>query len=186
MGRDIQRFFGKRPQFGILLPILVGLDGVQKMSKSLNNFVGLKEDALSMYSKLEKVPDALVDSYLTLLTDLELTTLPSDLRERQKVMALSVTSKFHGINAAKSAQQNASKLISGLQRFASDIPTASLAEIVFPVKAFYLISALGLCSSSSEARRQIQGGGVRLDGEKILDPNIGIPFLLYSNYIFFL
>ena len=170
MGRDMQRLFGQRPQFGLLLPILVGLDGLQKMSKSLGNIVALKDDVLSMYSKLEKVPDELVDSYLTLLTDIKLTTLPPDLREKQKIMALNVTAKFHGPNAAKAAQENASKLVLGSQDSISDIPEISIGNIDFPVKAFYLISALGLCVSSSEARRQIKGGGIRLDGEKILDP----------------
>ncbi len=80
MGRDLQRHFGQRPQFGLLLPILPGLDGVQKMSKSLGNTVGLLEDPLSMYSKLEKVPDAAVEAYLTLLTDLDPATLPADAR----------------------------------------------------------------------------------------------------------
>ncbi len=172
MGRDMQRLFGKRPQFGLLLPILIGLDGLQKMSKSLGNIVALKDDALSMYSKLEKVPDNLVDSYLTLLTGIDLTTLPVDLREKQKLMALMVTSKFHGLTAAKAAQENSSKLVLNFQHSISDLPEASIANIDFPVKAFYLISALGLCPSSSEARRQIKGGGIRLDGEKILDPNI--------------
>ncbi|WP_255098544.1 tyrosine--tRNA ligase, partial [Synechococcus lacustris] len=88
MGRDLQRHFGMKPQFGLLMPILPGLDGVQKMSKSLGNTVGLKEDPLSMYSKLEKVPDGLVDQYITLLTNLELGALPSNPRERQMAMAL--------------------------------------------------------------------------------------------------
>lgn len=78
MGRDMQRHFGQRPQFGLLLPILPGLDGVQKMSKSLGNTVGLMEDPLSMYSKLEKVPDAVVEDYLTLLTDLDTAALPAN------------------------------------------------------------------------------------------------------------
>ncbi len=60
VGRDLQRYFGKKPQFGVLMPILIGTDGVQKMSKSLGNYVGLGEDPLTMYSKLEKVPDALI------------------------------------------------------------------------------------------------------------------------------
>ena len=87
MGRDLQRHFGQRTQFGMLLPILAGLDGVQKMSKSLGNTVGLAEDPLSMYSKLEKVPDAAVEEYLTLLTNLDLAALPENPRERQKAMA---------------------------------------------------------------------------------------------------
>jgi len=66
VGRDLQKYFGKKPQFGLLLPILIGTDGSQKMSKSLNNYVGLRESALSMYSKLEKTPDALLKDYYEL------------------------------------------------------------------------------------------------------------------------
>ncbi|SBO44466.1 tyrosine--tRNA ligase [Cyanobium sp. NIES-981] len=174
MGRDLQRHFGQRPQFGLLLPILPGLDGVQKMSKSLGNTVGLAEDPLSMYSKLEKVPDALVDTYLTLLTDLALDALPTHPRERQKVMAHDITRQRHGRSAADQAQRDAAALVAGAvggDAAAAEVPEASLAGVNFPARAFYLLSALGLCASSSEARRQIQGGGVRLDGVKLADPN---------------
>jgi tyrosyl-tRNA synthetase len=180
MGRDMQRHFGQRPQFGLLLPILPGLDGVQKMSKSLGNTVGLMEDPLSMYSKLEKVPDAVVEDYFTLLTDLDTAALPTNPRERQKAMALEVTASRHGRDAALQAQADAAGLVSaglsgaggagdGLQ--ADSVPEASLAGLAFPLKAFYLLSALQVCASSSEGRRQIQGGGVKLDGEKLSDPN---------------
>jgi len=174
MGRDLQRHFGQRPQFGLLLPILPGLDGVQKMSKSLGNTVGLSEDPLSMYSKLEKVPDAVVDDYLTLLTDLDLSALPANPRERQKAMALEVTRQRHGLAAAQQAQADAATLVGGAAgagAAAAEVPEASLAVVQFPAKAFYLLAAVGVCASSSEARRQIQGGGVRLDGEKLDDPN---------------
>ena len=174
MGRDLQRHFGQRTQFGMLLPILPGLDGVQKMSKSLGNTVGLSEDPLSMYSKLEKVPDAAVDEYLTLLTDLDLEALPANPRERQKVMALNITSQRHGEAAAQQAQADAGKLVGGASGSGAadaEVPEASLAQVNFPAKAFYLLSAVGICASSSEARRQIQGGGVKLDGEKLSDPN---------------
>ena len=174
MGRDLQRHFGQRTQFGMLLPILPGLDGVQKMSKSLGNTVGLSEDPLSMYSKLEKVPDAAVEEYLTLLTDLDLEALPTNPRERQKAMALEVTRQRHGDAAAQQAQADAGKLVggaSGSGAAAAEVPEASLAAVNFPAKAFYLLSAVGICASSSEARRQIQGGGVKLDGEKLADPN---------------
>ncbi len=174
MGRDLQRHFGQRPQFGMLLPILPGLDGVQKMSKSLGNTVGLSEDPLSMYSKLEKVPDAVVEEYLTLLTDLDLTALPANPRERQKAMALEVTRQRHGEAAAGQAQADAATLVggaSGSGAAGAEVPEASLAAGNFPAKAFYLLSAVGICASSSEARRQIQGGGVKLDGEKLADPN---------------
>ena len=174
MGRDLQRHFGQRPQFGMLLPILPGLDGVQKMSKSLGNTVGLSEDPLSMYSKLEKVPDAVVDAYLTLLTDLDLAALPANPRERQKAMALEVTRQRHGLAAAQQAQLDAATLLGGAAgpgAADAEVPAASLAQVNFPAKAFYLLAAVGICASSSDARRQIQGGGVKLDGAKLADPN---------------
>tara|TARA_B100000029_G_scaffold234775_1_gene232004 strand:- start:4660 stop:5910 length:1251 start_codon:yes stop_codon:yes gene_type:complete len=172
IGRDLQRHFNQKQQFGLLLPILVGLDGVQKMSKSLGNTVGLKEDALSMYSKLEKIPDELVSSYLMLLTDLNLDeTLSLNPRERQKAMALAVTAGFHGLSAAQAAQTDAASLVSGSRDGILDVPEISISDVNFPAKAFYLLSVIGLCTSSSEARRKILGGAVRLDGEKIMDPN---------------
>jgi tyrosyl-tRNA synthetase len=174
MGRDLQRHFGQRPQFGMLLPILPGLDGVQKMSKSLANTVGLSEDPLSMYSKLEKVPDAVVDEYLTLLTDLELAALPANPRERQKAMALEITRQRHGEAAARQAQSDAATLVAGAGGGGAadaEVPEVCLDGVNFPARAFYLLAAVGICASSSEARRQIQGGGVKLDGEKLLDPN---------------
>ena len=171
MGRDLQRHFSQRPQFGMLLPILPGLDGVQKMSKSLGNTVGLSDDPLSMYSKLEKVPDTVVDDYITLLTDLDLGELPQNARDRQKAMALAVTRSRHGEAAACRAQLDAAMLVGGATAIAEEVPEVSLAAVNFPARAFYLLSAVGLCASSSEARRQIQGGGVKLDGAKLSDPN---------------
>lgn len=94
VGRDLQRHFGKTPQFGLLLPILIGTDGVQKMSKSLNNYVGLKEDALSMYSKLEKTADSQIEQYFELLTKLPLDQLPENPRERQKRLALDIVANI--------------------------------------------------------------------------------------------
>ena len=174
MGRDLQRHFKQRPQFGMLLPILPGLDGVQKMSKSLGNTVGLAEAPLDMYSKLEKVPDAVVDDYLTLLTDLDLAALPANPRQRQKVMALEITRQRHGEAAALQAQADAARLVAGAHgsgAAAAEVPEVSLAAVNFPAKAFYLIAAVGIGVTSSEAKRRINDGGVKLDGEKILDPN---------------
>ena len=171
MGRDLQRNFGQRPQFGLLLPILPGLDGVQKMSKSLGNTVGLDEDALSMYSKLEKVPDGAVNDYLTLLTDLDLAALPENPRQRQQAMALAITAARHGLAAARSAQADAGLLVSGgagAGAAEAEVPEVSLAAVNFPAKAFYLLGAVGI-STSSEAKRRIDRGEVKLDGVKI-DP----------------
>ena len=174
VGRDLQKYFKKRPQFGLLLPILLGTDGVQKMSKSLNNYVGLREDALSMYSKLEKTPDALLPEYFELLTKLDLSSLPENPREAQKVLALEIVSQFHSLEEAKKAQQTATELVlkGGGSGDSDSVPEYSLAEVTFPAKIFYVLSASGLCKSSGEGRRQIQGGAVRLDGDRLTDVNL--------------
>jgi tyrosyl-tRNA synthetase len=169
VGRDLQRHFGQTPQYGLLMPILIGTDGVQKMSKSLGNYVALSEDALTMYSKLEKVPDSQIESYFELLTDLALDQLPENPRDRQKLLAHTVVAQYHGTTAATQAQTDAQQLVAGATGQADNVPEFSLAEITFPVQIFYVVSASGLCQTSSEARRQIKGGGVKLDGQKVAD-----------------
>ena len=172
VGRDLQRHFNQKPQFGLLLPILVGTDGVQKMSKSLDNYVGLKDSAFKMYSGLQKVPDALLPQYFELLTDFPLNQLPENPRECQKLLALEVTKQFHGEEAAKLAQKDAEKIAQGNTAAAKAIPEYSLSKVAFPAKLFYLLGASGLCKSSSEGRKKMQGGGVRLEGEKVTDVNL--------------
>lgn len=170
VGRDLQKYFAKKPQFGLLLPILIGTDGSQKMSKSLNNYVGLRESALSMYSKLEKTPDALLKDYYELLTNLPLDAMPINPREAQKQLAIEVVAQFHGKEEALKAQKTAQEIVlQGNMAAADSVPEFSLAAVTFPLKLFYLLSATGLCKSSGEGRRQIQGGAVRIDSEKITD-----------------
>ncbi len=170
VGRDLQKYFGKKPQFGLLLPILIGTDGSQKMSKSLNNYVGLRESALSMYSKLEKTPDALLKDYYELLTNLPLDAIASNPREAQKKLAIEVVAQFHGKEEALKAQKTAQEIVlQGNTAAAASVPEFSLAAVTFPLKLFYLLSSTGLCKSSGEGRRQIQGGAVRIDSEKITD-----------------
>ena len=173
IGRDLQRYFKQDPQYGILLPILTGLDGVKKMSKSEFNTVGLREDSLSMYSKLEKVPDNIVTSYLELLTELDLNNLKeNNPRDLQRRMALEVTTIFHGAEEALKAQSNCEKLFLGLKEKVSDIPEVSIEKIVFPVKLFYLLSALNLYKSSSESKRSIKGGAIKIDSKKVINPDL--------------
>ncbi len=168
VGRDLQRHFGQSPQFGLLVPILLGTDGQTKMSKSLNNYVGLSEDPLSMYSKLEKTPDSVLNQYFELLTDLALDQLPPAPRDRQKLLAQAIVSQYHGSEAAQRAQRAAAAMVTqGDMSQADLVPEFSLSQVAFPAKLFYLISASGLVNSSSEARRQIQGGSVRLNGSRI-------------------
>ena len=164
VGRDLQRHFGKKPQYGLLLPLLIGTDGVQKMSKSLNNYVALAEHPSQKYQKLQAVPDELLSDYFELLTDLDKDKLPENPRERQQLLAKEVVTQYHGEQAAIEAEKAAA---SGGK--AGEVPEYSLADVEFPAKLFYLLNASGLCKSSGEGRRKIQEGGVRLDGEKITD-----------------
>ncbi len=168
VGRDLQRHFGQTAQFGLLMPILLGTDGVQKMSKSLNNYVGLGEDALSMYSKLEKTPDSTIKDYFTLLTDLPLDRLPENPRAAQKLLALEVVTQYHGQTQATQAQADSIALITtGQNAGGESILEFSIAEIDFPARIFQILAASGLCSGSNDAKRQIQGGAVKLDGQSI-------------------
>ena len=173
VGRDLQRHFKKEPQFGILLPILTGLDGVKKMSKSEMNTVSLNEDSLSMYSKLENVKDEIIPSYIELLTDCDLSILKNKSpRELQRFMALEVTANFHGRKNALDAQSNCEKIYLGDNENVGDIPIVDLVNVDFPIKFFYLLSHLNFFNSSSEAKRAIKGGGVRIDNIKIVNPDL--------------
>jgi len=173
VGRDLQRHFGQMPQFGLLVPILIGTDGVQKMSKSLGNYVGLSEDALKMYSKLEKTPDNLLEQYFELLTNLLLDELPEAPRDRQKQLALNIVTQYYGEPTAKEAQQAAMTLVQGDTSSTGDaVPEFSLANVEFPAKLFYILGASGLCKTSGEGRRQMQGGGVKLDGDRVSEVDL--------------
>jgi tyrosyl-tRNA synthetase len=165
VGRDLQRHFGLKPQFGLLLPILIGTDGVQKMSKSLANYVGLAEHPAEKYQKLQMVPDNLLEQYFELLTDLPLDQLPPHPRDRQQFLAYEIVRQYHGQTAADQAQTAAK---SGGKE--GDIPEFSLGNIPkFPVKLAAILNASSLCKSTGEGKRKIQEGGVRLDGISIND-----------------
>ncbi len=172
VGRDLQKHFGQQPQFGLLMPILLGTDGVQKMSKSLHNYVGMNEDALSMYAKLEKTPDSIIQDYFTLLTDLPLDQVPPNPRDAQKLLATTIVSQYHGAAAAASAQQDSIALVGGGAVAGDSIAEFNLTEAVFPLRVFQLLAASGLCSGSNDAKRQIQGGAVKLDGLSLSDVDL--------------
>ena len=168
VGRDLQRHFGLKPQFGLLLPILIGTDGVQKMSKSLGNYVGLGEHPSQKYQKLQAVPDNLLSQYFELLTDLPLDSLPENPRDRQEFLAWEIVRQYHGEQAANEAKEAAK---SGGKEGA--LPEFSLAAVLqFPVKLAYILGVTGLCKSNAEGKRKIQEGGVRLDGDKVTDVDL--------------
>lgn len=171
VGRDLQRYFGLTPQFGLLMPILLGVNGKQKMSKSLGNYVGLKEDALSMYQKLQNIPDSIIKEYFELLTNIPLDQLSENPRECQKQLALEIVSQYHGKEKALQAKETAENVVLQAKTEGESLPEFSLTKIEFPAPLYYVLSACKLCASSGEGRRQIQGGAVRLEGEKIDDVN---------------
>ena len=166
VGRDLQRHFGKKPQFGLLLPILIGTDGKEKMSKSLNNYVGLQDNHHTMYQKLQNTPDSLLKDYFELLTKQDLQTLPANPRDQQKLLARDIVTQFHGAAAAVDAEKAVQDVA------AANIPEFSLGAVEFPSPLFYILGASGLCSSGGDGRRQIKGGAVRLDDERITDMNL--------------
>ena len=108
-----------------------------------------------------------------MLTELDLSLLKeNNPRDLQRRMALEVTSLYHGREKALKAQSNCEKIFLGLKEKVGELPVISLKEIVFPVKIFYLLSSLKLFKSSSESKRSIKGGGVKIDSQKVINPDL--------------
>jgi len=174
LGRDVQKHFGsEKQQIGMLMPILVGTDGTQKMSKSLNNSIGIDEHPISMFSKLEKIADHLVDDYITLLTNCELDNFSDNPREKQKQMAFEVVSTFHGSENAMRAMKDAESLVFANSTDA-EVPEVSLETIEFPCRLVNMLKTLNLVESTSDARRKIKSGSVKFNGVKITDENLNV------------
>jgi tyrosyl-tRNA synthetase len=179
-GRELQRHYGQKPQIVLMTPILEGLDGVQKMSKSLNNAIGIHEPPQEMYGKLMSISDELMWKYWTLLTDLklsEITAMQSDVAsgalhpmEAKKRLARTITAGFHGEAAAASADENWARMFQQKET-TEDLDEVHIAydEIAGPepnqIRLPKLLVRLELTSSGAEANRKIAEGAVRLDGE---------------------
>lgn len=177
MGRHLQEHFEKEKQVVLLLPLLEGLDGTEKMSKSKNNYIGINEDPNNMYGKTMSVPDELMIKYFDLVTDLSLETknkIKKELREgvlhpRNAKMLLSKTivRMYHGEEAAELAEENFKKVFQQ-NAIPEDIPTVQWQEQDH-VSIVDLLVELKLQTSKSEARRMIKNGGVKLGGQKVND-----------------
>ena len=172
VGRDFQRAAGQEPQVAITMPLLVGLDGTEKMSKSLDNYVGVTDAANEMFGKCMSIPDALMANYLELLTDLpleEVSRLANAIhpREAKERLALMVTASYHGEDAAVTAAEGFRRVFSE-KKLPDEMPELALAAA--PVGLLKLLVEAGHAKSTSEARRLVTGGGVSIDGEKMTDP----------------
>ena len=192
VGRDLQREYGQAPQIVLTMPLLEGLDGVQKMSKSLGNYVGIDEPAGTMFGKIMSVSDTLMIRYYELLTDITpdaLARLKEDLasgarhpRQVKEELAVELVARYHGRSAAQDAAQEFTHIFreKGLPE---EIEEVTLMKIVGAaaagdaqgVEAFdlpHIMVAAGTASSTSEARRLIKQGAVKIDGEKVGDVNL--------------
>ena len=173
IGRDIQREYGQEPQVCITLPLLVGLDGVRKMSKSYGNYVGITEDPKTMFGKLMSISDELMWDYYLLLTDYSEEDIEKFKKEwhpmeAKKHLAELIVSRFHSGELAKEAREWFERTYSK-KKFPEDAPLVELPER--EITALELLLRLGAVSSKNEGRRIIQGGGLRINYVKVSDPN---------------
>jgi len=182
VGRDLQKQAGKEPQVILTMPLLEGLDGVQKMSKSLDNYIGIDESPDSMFGKIMSISDDLMWRYLELLSFESLETIESwkqevldgeNPRNIKFRLAEEIITRFHNNELAKQAQKNF------IDRFAKNQTPEEMDEFTFPngIKITNLLKDSNLVSSTSEAFRMIKQGAAKMDGEKItnkdLEPKIG-------------
>jgi len=180
VGRELQKHYGQEPQVVLTMPILEGLDGIQKMSKSLGNYIGINEPPNEMFGKLMSASDALMWRYIELLSFESLATVRQwrldveagrNPRDIKVMFAQEIISRFHDRAAALSA------LVDFEARFRQGAIPDDIAELaldggVAGLPIPQLLKQAGLVASTSEAMRQIEGGGVRLDGEKVGDKGL--------------
>ena len=191
-GRELQRHYGQKPQIILMTPILEGLDGVQKMSKSLNNAIGINEPPAEMYGKLMSISDELMWKYWVFLTDLrqsEVDLLEAEVAagmlhpmEAKKRLARTITAGFHGEAAAQSADENWAKMFQQKET-AEDLEEVAIAyaEVAGPelnqIRLPKLLVQLGLAASGAEANRKIAENAVKLDGEVAGNALVPLPAL---------
>jgi tyrosyl-tRNA synthetase len=176
VGRELQRDFGQEPQVIITMPLLVGMDGTEKMSKTTGNYVGINEAPKEIYGKTMSIPDGVLYDYYLLLTDLpqgELDRIKNELEggkknpmEHKRALAHKIVSTYHGEEAANQAAAEFDRIFSR-KGVPDEIPLVKMEtqdESVWIVK---ILTDSGSCRSGSEARRLIQQGGVYVDGDRI-------------------
>ncbi|NLK08728.1 MAG: tyrosine--tRNA ligase [Firmicutes bacterium] len=184
VGRDMQRSESLEPQVGVCNPLLIGLDGTEKMSKSLNNYIGIKEPAVEMYGKIMSLPDELMMMYFELVTTVPLDKLKQierDLadeqlhpREAKAYLAREIVERFHDAEAAMAAESAFNRVFQQ-NLMPEDMPQVELVAADLDNGKIWLPRLLvqaGLAQSNGEGRRLIQQGGVRIDGEVIDDPGL--------------
>ena len=180
VGRQLQEAYGQKPQVVLTMPILEGLDGIQKMSKSLHNYIGITDAPDDMFGKLMSISDDLMWRYFELLSFrplAEISKLRQEMDEGRNPrdikfeLGRELVTRFHSQNDADRAQEN---FIARFQKGAlpQDIPEVSLSAGGEGIPVANVLKDAGLTSSTSEAMRMIRQGAVRIDGERIADPKL--------------
>jgi tyrosyl-tRNA synthetase len=193
VGRDLMREHGQEPQVVLTVPLLEGLDGVEKMSKSLNNYIGIDEPPAQIFGKVMSISDALMWRYYTLCTDLtpaEVTTLRQRVEsgeqhpmETKKALAKSIIRDFYDEDAAEAAEAEFRRIFSERQA-PTELEEVSLPASAEPVLLSKVITAAGLADSNKDATRVIAQGGVLVDNVKVdstrhaLEASAGRSYLL--------
>ncbi len=175
VGRDIQRASGQHPQIVITMPILVGLDGTEKMSKSKDNYIGVTDDPNDMFGKVMSISDDMMENYFTLLTDIgaeriaELTD-PSKThpKEAKVLLGKTIVGTFYNEEAAQVAATEFEKIFAKKQ-LPEEMPEMKISAE--PIAAAKLLLACELVASGGEAKRMIKQGGASIDGRKLSNPN---------------
>jgi tyrosyl-tRNA synthetase len=183
VGRELQREWGQTPQTVITMPLLEGLDGVNKMSKSLGNYIGINEPADEIFGKIMSISDTLMYRYYELLSDMslvDLETLRKDVKagvvhpmEAKKQLGREMVARYHGADAALLAEEHFVKRFRDNQT-PDEMPELNLAADGGSVLLCKLLAQADLVKSNSEGRRAIQQGGVKVNGEKVEDENLEI------------
>ncbi len=177
VGRELQRQYGQEPQCILTMSLLVGLDGVNKMSKSKHNYIGITESADEMFGKVMSISDTLMwDWYnlLSLKSNVEIAQLKSECdngrnpRDAKVLLAKEIVERFHDAKTADAAEAEFNNRFRA-GAMPSDIPEVTVAAPDGEIGIARLIKEAGLCPSTGEANRNIEQGGVRVDGDKISD-----------------
>jgi tyrosyl-tRNA synthetase len=185
-GRTIQEAYGVRPQLVLTMPILVGLDGEKKMSKSLGNYIGVDEPAREIFGKVMSLPDELICSYFELTTDVDEQMLEqvadrlknSDVNPRDVKMELGehLVDMYHSVGSGRTAREEFERIFSQ-KKLPDDIPELDIEQLknleLDPTRVYlvHLIAKAKLSKSNGEARKLISAGAVTLDGTRITDPD---------------
>jgi tyrosyl-tRNA synthetase len=187
LGREIQRSWDMAPQVVLTMPLLEGTDGVRKMSKSLDNYVALTEPADEQFGKLMSIPDPLIVRYLRLASRLspsEIDAVEAGLaggtllpNEQKRRMGREIVDMYHGEGEGRGAEARFD-LVHKDHEIPDDVPVAGIPDDALRDGRVWLprlLVGVGLASSNAEARRSVQQGGVRLDGEALADPEAEFP-----------